>query len=237
MEWKFPQIWIGNIRHCIHLEDLCSWYKAFNDLFCAMLVVKPWQESIPVPQREAQPPSQFRLSQHSYEHQNGGPCGQQPVAAKGGQSFAVYQQNPRGSKVIFWFAGDAPSIATKTAKSWRITKAMVVCDLAGQMSDMQHIHPFEGWWLRVGISPKLLDRIGCLPSQNTEKIWAKAPSAFPLPQQIFTQAFPKPPSPGIRPQVHVEMPKARTDDGVLRGVCGIKLCELNSENNMTHLHS
>jgi len=45
---------------------------------------------------------------------------------------------------FFWFAGDAPSIATKTAKSWRITKAMVVCDLAGQMSDMQHIHPFDG---------------------------------------------------------------------------------------------
>lgn len=64
---KFELATLGIVY--IHPQDLCSWYKAFKDLFCSMLVVKPWQESIPVPQREAQPLSQFRLSQHSHEHQ------------------------------------------------------------------------------------------------------------------------------------------------------------------------
>jgi len=73
--------------------------------------------------------------------------------------------------------------------------------------------------------------------KTLKKYELKHQAPFHYHEQIFTQAFPKPPSPGIRPQVHIEMPKARTDDGVLRGVCGIKLCELSSENNMTRLHS
>ena len=50
---KFELATLGIVY--IHPEDLCSWYKAFKDLFSSMLVVKPWQEPIPVPQREAQP--------------------------------------------------------------------------------------------------------------------------------------------------------------------------------------
>lgn len=137
-----------------------------------MLVVKPWQEPIPLPQREAQPLSQFRLSQHSHEHQmsssNGGPCGQQPVAANGGKSFAV-EEEPTGldSKVIFLFAGDAPSIPTETAKSWRIT--------AG-----------DSEW---GIPQRFLTELDVCQAQNTEKYELKHQAPFHYPSRFSLRRF------------------------------------------------
>lgn len=183
MEWKFPQIWIGNIRHCIHPEDLCSWYKAFKDLFCSMLVVKPWQESIPVPQREAQP-----LVTVSF-------VAAQPWTPKWrslwpatSRSFSVSQQNPWSSKVIFFGlqVTHLPSPPRQLShgespRQWLCVIWLDRCQTCS-ISIPLMVKAGDSEW---GIPQSFLTELDVCQAQNTEKIWAKAPSAFPLPRADF----------------------------------------------------
>lgn len=99
---------------------------------------------------------------------------------KGRPILRCFSAEPTGlERHFFWFAGDAPSIATKTAKSWRITKAMVVCWLdrcqTCSISIPLMLKAGDSEW---GIPQSFLTELDVCQAQNTEKYELKHQAPF-----------------------------------------------------------